>query len=457
MNNVIEILEKQKKFFLNCETLDYDFRIQQLNKLEHSIKANIDTLLKAFQDDFNKQEFDVFTTEVGMVLEEIKYMRKHLAKFMRGKKAKGGIANFPSKARLIPQPLGQVLIISPWNYPFQLAIIPLVDALACGNTVILKPSANSPCVSKCIQKILSVFDEQYVAVALGDREQNQALLEQKYNLIFFTGSKTVGRIVEQKAGVHLCPVVLELGGKSPCIIDEDCDLKVAVRRVVWGKFLNAGQTCVAPDYMLVHSSIYEEFLELAKQQIKDFYYPDGKITKDFPFIITDKQTERIKNLIDKTKVVCGGKVKKRLMEPTIIRDVSIKDAVMQEEIFGPVMPVIKYDDLDDVFEYINSHDKPLALYYFGRNKQSIHRVIRETYSGGVCINDTVMHVGTNTIPFGGVGESGMGSYHGQQSFYTFSHIKPILFKRPHCEVKMKYPPITKFKKSLSYKILGIKH
>jgi len=456
MENVIEVLEKQRNFFFNGETLSLDFRLEQLNKLEHSIFANMDTLLRAFNDDFNKQEFDVFTTEVGMVLEEIKFMKKHLGKFIRGKKARGGIANFPSKALLKPQPLGQVLIIAPWNYPFQLAMIPLVGAIACGNTVILKPSANSENVAKCIKKILSVFDEDYIAVALGNREQNQTLLEQKFDLIFFTGSKPVGRIVQQKAGVHLCPVVLELGGKSPCIIDEDCDLKATVRRVVWGKYLNAGQTCVAPDYIFVHTKIYEDFLAMATQQIKDFYYPEDKLTKDFPYIITDSQTERIKKLIDKTKLVCGGKVKKRLIEPTILRDVTYNDAIMQEEIFGPIMPVIKYENLDNVFEYINSHDKPLALYYFGRTRETIRRVIKETYSGGVCINETIMHVGTNTIPFGGVGESGMGSYHGMQSLYTFSHIKPILFKRPRCETKFKYPPLTRFKKFITYKILGIK-
>ncbi len=457
MESIVKVLEKQRKFFATNETLDLDFRLQQLEKLKHSIMANIDSLLSAFKQDFNKQEFDVFTTEVGLVLSEIKFMKKNLAKFMRGKKAKGGLNNFPSKARLIPQPLGQVLIMSPWNYPFQLAMIPLVGAIACGNTAVVKPSAYSPKVSDCIQKILAVFDEQYIAVTLGGREQNQALLEQKFDLIFFTGSKDVGKIVQQKAGAHLCPVILELGGKSPCIIDEDCDLKATVRRVVWGKFLNAGQTCVAPDYVLVHSNIYDDFLKLAKQQIKDFYYEDGKISGDFPFIINEKHTERIKNLIDKSKLFCGGRVKKRLIEPTIMFDVNYKDAVMQEEIFGPIMPVIKYENLDSVLEYIKSKDKPLALYYFGKNKQTMSKVIQETYSGSLCINETVMQVGTHTLPFGGVGESGMGAYHGIQSLYAFSHIKPVLFKKSRLEVKIKYPKTTSFKKYLSYKFLGIKH
>ncbi len=454
MDKVSKILEKQKQFFFSGQTLSLEFRLQQLNKLKHSILANIDTLLEAFKTDFNKCEYDVFTTEVGLVLEEIKFMKKHLKTFMKGKKAKGGITNFPSKAKIVPQPLGQVLIMSPWNYPFQLAINPLVGAVASGNTTVVKPSAYCPKVSECIKKILSVFDEEYIAVILGGREQNQSLLEQKFDLIFFTGSKEVGKVVQEKASKYLCPVVLELGGKSPCIVDSDCNLKTSVRRIVWGKFLNAGQTCVAPDYIFVHESIYEEFLNLAKEQVKVFYYENEKLRPDFPFIINEKHTKRLSELVDNEKIICGGKIENRLIEPTILRDITIDDKIMQEEIFGPLMPVLSFNDISQVIKFINSKDRPLALYYFG--KQNIDNVLSTTYSGGACINETVMHVATNTIPFGGVGESGMGSYHGLQSLYTFSHMKSILIKKPKFEMKIKYPPITKFKKRLSYKFLGLK-
>ena len=455
MENIKEILEKQKKFFFSRETLSLEFRLQQLDKLAHSIMANIDTLLTAFKSDFNKCEYAVFTTEVGLVLEEIKFMKKNLKKFMKGKKVKGGITNFPSKAKIIPEPLGQVLIMSPWNYPFQLAITPLVGAIACGNTAVVKPSAYAPKVSACIKKILSVFKEEYITVILGGREENQTLLDQKFDLIFFTGSKMVGEIVEKKASEHICPVILELGGKCPCIVDNDCNLKAAVRRIVWGKFLNAGQTCVAPDYILVHKDIYEDFITMAKEQVQEFYYTDGKITSDFPYIINEKHTERLKSLIEKEKVVCGGKIKKRLIEPTILRDVTFKDDVMQEEIFGPIMPVVMFEKIENVISYINTHDKPLALYYFG--KQNEKRILTETYSGGVCINETVMHVATHHLPFGGVGASGMGAYHGLQSLYSFSHMKPVLIKKPRFEIKLKYPPISNTKKKWSYKILGIKY
>lgn len=454
MEQIEEILNKQRKYFHTNETLPLEFRLEQLNKLKHSILANIDTLLDAFKEDFNKLEYDVFTTEVGLVLEEIKFMKKHLAKFMKGKKAKTGIANFPSKAKIMPQPLGQVLVMSPWNYPFQLAMNPLVGAIACGNTVIVKPSAYAPKVSECIKKILSVFSEDYIAVVLGGREENQTLLDQKFDLIFFTGSKNVGKIVQEKASKHLCPVVLELGGKSPCIVDNDCKLKSSVRRIVWGKFLNAGQTCVAPDYILVHKDIYDDFINLAKEQVNEFYYSEGKISSDFPFIINEKHTERLLNLIEKEKVVCGGKSKKRLIEPTILKDVTFKDKIMQEEIFGPLMPVIPFEKIDNIISYINQHSRPLALYYFG--KQNEKRVLETTYSGGACVNETIMHVATHHLPFGGVGESGMGSYHGMQSLLTFSHMKTILYKKPGFEIKIKYPPISKRKKKWSYKFLGIK-
>ena len=457
MSKIEEILNKQKEFFKSKATLSLSFRLQQLDKLKHSILANLDTLLDAFKKDFNKCEYDVFTTEVGLVLEEIKYMKKHITKFFKPKKAKGGLTNFPSKAKIVYEPYGNVLIMAPWNYPFQLAMNPLIGAIACGNTAIVKPSAYTPEVSACINQILSVFEEQYIAVVLGGREQNQELLEQKFDLIFFTGSKSVGQVVQEKASKHSCPIILELGGKCPCIVDDSANIETAVKRIVWGKFLNAGQTCVAPDYIFVPKDKYDNFLELVKKQIEEFYYKDGVLTDDFPFIINDKHAERIKNLIEPEQVVCGGKVKNRLIEPTVLKDVNFDDKVMQEEIFGPIMPVLSYENLEDVITYVNSKDKPLALYFFSTNKERTSKIIEETSSGAVCINETVMHVATNTLPFGGVGGSGMGNYHGEHSLRSFSHMKPVLIKGPNFELKLKYPPITKSKRRWSYRFLGIKY
>ncbi len=456
MEDITKIVQLQRDFFQSGATLDIKFRLEQLKKLKQAITANLDTLLDAFKSDFNKLEYDVFTTEVGLVLQEIKYMKKHLRAFSRPKKKSPGLLNFPSRAWLVPQPLGNVLIMSPWNYPFQLTMLPLVGALACGNTAIVKPSAYAPKVSNCIAKILKGFGREYIAVVLGGREKNQQLLEEKFDLIFFTGGKDVGRLVQQKASVHLCPVVLELGGKSPCIVDANCDLKAAARRIVWGKFLNAGQTCVAPDYILVHQSIYSEFLEIVERQTREFFFTDGKVNSDFPHIINEKHAERISGLVDSSKVILGGKRNKRQLEPTIMRDVSFDDPVMQEEVFGPIMPVLSYSSLDDILAYINKKDRPLALYYFGKDRQTMQKIISQTRSGAVCINETVMHVATSSLPFGGVGESGMGRYHGKFSLETFSHLKPVLQKSAKSELKLKYPPLSKLKKSVSYAFLGVK-
>lgn len=451
-----KIVENQRELFLTGKTLSYTFRRQQLEILERSIKEHTKELLLAFKKDLNKCEFDVVSTELSLAMQEIQYFKKHLKKLMRPKRVHTTLLNFPSKGRIVREPYGNVLIMSPWNYPFQLTINPLVACIASGNTAVVKPSAYTPNVAQVIKNILDVFDPAYIATVMGGREQNQALLDQKFDLIFFTGSKEVGKVVEEKAAKHLCPVILELGGKSPCIIDETANLKTAVRRVVWGKFLNAGQTCIAPDYILVHSSIYEKFIALAIEQIKKFYYTDGKLTENFMYIVNEKHTERLKSLIDSQKIAFGGTVNGRQIEPTILRDVEFTDAVMQEEIFGPIMPVIKYDNLDDVIKYITTHDKPLALYFFSKNKKAISKVTQLTSSGGVCINEVIMHFTEHNLPFGGVGESGMGNYHGAHSFLTFSHSKCILNKCPNTELMVKYPPYTDKKSKFVYFYLGYK-
>lgn len=452
-----QILEKQREFFLLGKTLNYKFRINQLNLLLSSINNNSTELLSAFKQDLNKCEYDAVSTEIGLVIKEIKYLRKHLRSLMRPKRVGTSLINFPSEGKIMHEPYGQVLIMSPWNYPFQLAICPLAGAIAGGNTVVVKPSAYTPSVSHVIGKILSIFDPAYIACVQGGREQNQELLNQKFDFIFFTGSKAVGEIVEEKASKHLCPVVLELGGKSPCIVDKTADISHSAKRIVWGKFLNAGQTCIAPDYILVHKDIYEKFIQEVITVTRQFYYNDGKLKDDFMYIVNAKHANRLSNLIIPEKVVFGGNLTDRLLEPTIMRDVSFDDPVMQEEIFGPIMPIIKYDDINEVIDYINSHDKPLALYYFTRNKKSINLVTSRTSSGGVCINEVVMHFTEHNLPFGGVGASGMGNYHGKHSFFTFTHAKCILKKASKLELNLKYPPCTPTKSKITYMYLGYKN
>lgn len=454
---IVSIIEKQKKFYKTNKTKNVGFRLNQLKLLKLSIERHYDDIIKAFKQDFNKCEFDVITTEIGMIYSEINFFIKHLKGLNRPKHVNTSLLTFLSSAKVIHEPLGQVLIMSPWNYPLQLSLVPLVGAIAGGNTAIVKPSAYSPNVSKIIEQILSVFDEKYVAVIQGGREENQSLLSQKFDLIFFTGSKNVGKIVQKSAAEHLCPVVLELGGKSPCIIDKSADLNSAVKRSVWGKFLNAGQTCIAPDYFFVHKSIYKQFIEQAKTLINSWYYDEnGKILENFPHIINDKHATRLKNYLNNGKIVCGGKIENRLFEPTILTNIDFNSPIMKEEIFGPIMPIIPFENLDNVINYINNHDKPLALYYFGTKRKTIKNVLCKTTSGGVCINDTIMHFVEKGLPFGGVGESGCGNYHGKNSFNTFTHAKSVLTKNNKIAVDVQYPPITKGKDKITRMFLGVK-
>ena len=452
-----QILENQHELFLTGKTLSYEFRMTQLKLLEKSINEHIPALLDAFKKDLNKCEFDAVTTEISLAMQELHYQKKHLRKFMRPKHIHTTLLNFPAKGKIIHEPYGNTLIMSPWNYPFQLTINPLIATIAAGNTAIVKPSAYTPNVAQVIKDILDVFDPAYIATVMGGRAQNQELLDQKFDLIFFTGSKEVGKVVQEKAAAHLCPVILELGGKSPCIVDKSANLKTAVRRIVWGKFLNAGQTCIAPDYILVHASIYDEFIRRVVEQIKQFYYNNGKLNKNFMFIVNEKHVERLKGLIDKNKLVFGGNVNGRQLEPTVLKDVEFDDPVMQEEIFGPIMPIIKYEDDDEIIKYINTHDKPLALYLFARDKKKIEKFSYRTSAGGMCVNEVIMHFTEHGLPFGGVGESGMGNYHGKYSFLTFTHAKCILKKNPHAELMVKYPPYTDGKSNFVYIYLGHKH
>ncbi len=451
------ILEKQRQLFLSGITLDYNFRKNQLDLLAKTIDDYTPALISAFKADLNKCEFDAVTTEISLVKQEIKYQKKKLRKHMRATRAGISLLSFPSSGRIVHEPYGQVLVMAPWNYPFQLAICPLAGIIAGGNTAVVKPSAYTPTIAKVISDMLSTFDPAYISVVLGGREQNQELLNQKFDFIFFTGSKAVGQIVQEKASAHLTPVVLELGGKSPCIVDETANIKATAKRIVWGKFLNAGQTCIAPDYIVVHESIYEEFLNQTISLTKEFFYNNDKLTENFMYIVNDKHAKRLSNLIIPEKTIFGGKIEGRLIEPTIMRDIEFTDPVMQEEIFGPIMPVIKYTDINEVIDYINAHDKPLALYHFTTNKQLSKFITARTSSGGMCINDVIMHFTEHNLPFGGVGASGMGNYHGKYSFYTFTHAKCILKKNPRLELPIKYPPYTTKKSNFAYLYLGYKN
>lgn len=449
------IIEKQREYFLSGNTLNINKRIDTLKKLKEEIFNHYDMIIEAFNKDFNKCEFDVVTTEISMVISEIDYFIKNLKKLSKPKKVKGNLINFPSKGYIIPEPYGVCLIMSPWNYPLQLSLLPLVGAIASGNTVVLKPSNYAKNVSEVLKTILMNFDNNYINVVLGGREVNQDLLEQKFDYIFFTGSVAVGKLVMEKASKYLTEVTLELGGKSPCIVDEKCNLDLACKRIVWGKYLNAGQTCVAPDYILVNKNIHDEFVQRVKEYISIYYYQNNHLSKDFPQIINDKHLTRLTGLINYKKVVFGGNIKGRVIEPTVMDNVTYSDNIMKEEIFGPIMPIIEYDNIDNVIYELQRLSKPLALYIFSERKDVINKVLTKTSSGGACVNDCIMHLTNDALPFGGVGESGMGSYHGLKSFETFSHYKSV-FEKGKMEINLKYPPYSEKKLKTAKKILKVK-
>jgi aldehyde dehydrogenase (NAD+) len=402
-----------------------------------------DEIYKAFMLDFNKCEFDVISTEYSLVIQEIDYMLRHLRGFMKPKRVATSLVNVISSGYIYKEPYGVTLVMSPWNYPLQLSMVPVVASLASGNTVVLKPSKYAWNISLVLQKIASNFDPRLFSVVVGGREENQALLNQKFDFIFFTGGDDVGRVVLEKASQHLTPVVLELGGKSPCVVTNDADIDLAAKRITWGKYLNAGQTCVAPDHVYVHESVKDKFISKVIGYIQNFYYQNGTITDDFPSIINDKHVERLVGLIDSSKVVFGGHVNKerRLIEPTIMDNVNLDDAIMKEEIFGPIMPILSFTSIDALIEEFKTQEKPLAFYLFTSNGKEAKRIMDLVSFGGGCINDTIMHLTNDRLPFGGVGRSGMGSYHGKKSFDTFTHEKSVL-KKAKIELPLKYPPYT---------------
>lgn len=438
-----KIISKQKKFFGSGESKKVDFRIKQLKKLKKVIKENEENIVKALKIDFAKSEFETYGTEIGFILEEITYMTRRLKRWARPKKVKTPLTLFPSSSYIYQDPYGIALIIAPWNYPVQLVMAPLLGAVAAGNCTVIKPSEFVPATSAVIAKIIKeTFDEKFVAVIEGDVEANKLLLDEKFDIIFFTGSIPVGKIVMEAASKHLTPVVLELGGKSPCIIDKNVDIDKSAKRIAWGKFLNAGQTCVAPDYLMVHEDIKEKFIKSFKEQIKNFYGENPQNSPDYPRIISERHFNRLASFLDDGKIVEGGVTDRDelYIAPTVIEEINWENDVMQDEIFGPILPVLTYSDFDEVIETVNTHSKPLALYIFSTDSKIQDRILNETSFGGGCVNDVIKHLGTPNLPFGGVGDSGMGSYHGKSSFDTFSHSKSILKNNFTMDIPVIYPP-----------------
>ena len=443
------MLEKQREYFKSGVTLDIKFRINNLKKLKQSILDNLDDLILAFKKDYNKCEFDVYSTEIGLVIKELNYFIRNLKRLAKTKRVRTSLINFPSRGYIINEPYGNVLVVAPWNYPFQLAMMPLIGALTSGNTVYLKLSRNTPCVSEAIKKILSVFSEKYVYVMENTKENMKKLFDLKFDYVFYTGSPSIAKELMEKQAKYLTPMTLELGGKSPCIIDKDADIEKSAKRVVWGKYLNAGQTCVAPDYVLVHNDIKRDFIKYVLKYINEFYYKEGKLNDEYTGIVNERSIKRLLSLTYKSKIIFGGNATSETLEPTVIDNVSFEDEIMKEEIFGPIMPVIEFNDLDDVINHLKYMDKPLALYYFGKNKHNQNKIIKNLSFGGGCINDCIMHLTEEKLPFGGVGLSGMGAYHGKKSFEIFSHQKSVLKKHSKLELNLKYPPYNEKKLKLT--------
>lgn len=451
-----QIVENQRTYFYTGATLPLSHRIEALKKIQSYILTHEAEIGKAIRKDLGKSDFESYMCETGLVLSEITYMLKHIRSFAKEKSVLTPLAQFHSRSFKKPSPYGVALIMSPWNYPFLLTIDPLIDALAAGNTVVLKPSAYSPYTSAVIQSMIEeCFDTRYVAVITGGRAESTCLLNEHFDYIFFTGSQTVGKEVMRHAAAHLTPVTLELGGKSPCIVEESANIKLAARRIVFGKYLNCGQTCVAPDYIYCDRKIKDQLLAEIKRQIKRQFRSEPLTNKNYGKIINEKHFDRITKLIDSSKVVFGGKCDRTTLkiEPTVMDHVTFDDAVMQEEIFGPILPILTYDSLDQAIHKINSMPHPLALYVFTSDKTAARKVTARCGFGGGCINDTIIHLATSEMGFGGFGESGMGSYHGKDGFRTFSHYKSIVDKKTWLDLPMRYQPYRKINEKLIHLFL----
>ena len=452
--NTEELVRAQRAYFETGVTRPLEFRLAQLRKLQRALQENEALLENAMYSDFRKAPMEVYMCETGMVLEEVRFHLKHLRSWMRERTVPTPLAQFHAKSFVSPEPYGVALIIAPWNYPVQLCLSPLVGAISGGNCAVLKPSAYAPATSAAIAKIIAqTFDPQYIAVVEGGRAENSALLAQRFDTIFFTGSVAVGKVVIEAAAKHLTPVTLELGGKSPVIVDETADLKLAARRIAFGKVLNAGQTCVEPDYLLIQRSVKDAFVDAYRQALREFF-PDGKMD-EMPVIVSEKHFARVSQLLEGQNAVLGGQTDAatRFVAPTLLDDVRPDSPVMQEEIFGPILPMLCYDRLDEAIAFIRSREKPLALYLFTSDRQTERRVLDSCSFGGGCINDTIIHLATTHMPFGGVGHSGMGSYHGKKSFETFTHARSIVKKSTWLDLPMRYHPYSEKKLHLIQKFM----
>ena len=445
--DIHEIVESEKHFFRTGVTRGVDFRIDMLKKFRKAIIENDELISAALKADLNKQPFESYMCETGLLLEEINFHIKRLKKWSKTRRVKSGIGQLPGRSYVCPEPYGVVLIMAPWNYPVQLCLMPLVGAISAGNCAVVKPSAYAPESSRVISKLIeSAFPTGFVTAVEGGRDANKALLDEPFDYIFFTGSVAVGKTVMEAAAKRLTPVTLELGGKSPIIVDETANLPLAARRIAFGKVLNAGQTCVAPDYLMIEKSVEAPFIEEYKKALADFF-PDGDMS-GMVRIINDKHFERVCNILDNSgNVVIGGArdAETRFIEPAVLTGVPIDSPAMQQEIFGPVLPVLPYEKLDDCIDFIRSRPKPLALYIFSENKMNQEKVLNSCSFGGGCINDTVIHLASSHMSFGGVGESGMGSYHGKKSFDTFTHYRSVL-KQGKLDVRLRYFPYKSGKK-----------
>lgn len=439
-----DIIRKQRVYFHSGQTRNIEFRIKQLNNLKTAIQENTAIIVDALKKDLHKPELETYATEIS-IIREVDYAIKHIKSWVKPQKVRLPLEQLPGRGYICAEPLGVVLIIGPWNYPFQLLIAPLIGAIAAGNCAILKPSEIAPNTSKVVSQIIQkYFNPAYIAVVEGGIDVSKQLLAEKFDHIFFTGGTAVGKVVMEAAAKHLTPVTLELGGKSPCIVDTDINIEHTARRIAWGKFINAGQTCIAPDYLLVDSKVKQQLLNKLQKVVHEFYGETPEQSPDYARIINQKQFTRLAKLLQDGEIVIGGQINQNTgyIAPTILDKISLEMPVMQEEIFGPILPVIEYNDLSEAIAIINEKPKPLALYLFSCNQDIQQRVLQETSSGGVCINDTVMHVGVSSLPFGGVGDSGVGKYHGKASFETFSHQKSVLKKSFLFDLKWRYAPYT---------------
>lgn len=422
----------------------YSFRLSNLIRLKNGLEKHEKKLVEALKADLCKSEFEAVMSEMLPVYSELSSAIKHLKSWMKPERVRTPLAAFPGKSLIYSEPYGVTLVISPWNYPIQLPLEPLISSIAAGNCTILKLSELSPHSSAALADMIKdTFQECYVAAVQGDASVSTALLQEKFDYIFFTGSPRVGKIVMKAAAENLTPVTLELGGKSPCVVDKTADIALAAKRIVWGKFLNAGQTCIAPDYILAHSGIREKLIEQMEHYIKEFYTSEPLSNESYPKIINQANFDRLLGLIDGDKVVYGGRCDEAglKIEPTIMTEITQHDRVMENEIFGPILPIIKYDNLSEVEDFINSRPKPLAFYVFTEDKSVENRLIDSIPFGGGCVNDTILHIISNRLPFGGVGNSGMGRYHGKFGFETFSHLKGVLKKASFLDIALRYPPV----------------